>query len=470
MSQDLNINMNSSELSDYRSSEISKVFIDRVRQWGTVPSLNGSLLSALPPEGSTMSVRVGGSKYQVLFKGGVLSVNGPEDQRLLASLEKTNSGQYKVSLAAPAGTMSGRTIEVLNNTDAAKFGLATTNSGSEMILRGRAFELASGTTKSFDVTLGTNTVTITAGYDGSQYTLTSSDANLQFVSPNPTVGNVASLTIDPSVNTPLISLVSTQSNGPISVMPSATAKDLGVQAGNFDFEVTSEGFRVISSDGEAAEIDLDVSGLPGQILSMKNLPAEELIVVLDSEGARRLGAQYQLSDANADETEQRNYQIKMADQSLGKIEIVDSETGHSIATRYTSGVTEFDLDRFRMTLSGFADQGDFFDVALNQSKSGDARNAEAIVALNKSTPERSSFQDDFRSIALAVGAQLVSGRMVEVSATSMRDAARATEDEMSGVNLDEEASRLMEQQQAYKAAAQILQAARQMFDTLVGIM
>ena len=123
-----------------------------------------------------------------------------------------------------------------------------------------------------------------------------------------------------------------------------------------------------------------------------------------------------------------------------------------------------------MVLSGFSDQGDYFDVALNQSKSGDGRNADAIVDLNRSTPERSSFQDDFRAIALAIGSQLVSGRMVEASATSMRDAAIATEDEMSGVNLDEEASRLMEQQQAYKAAAQILQAARQMFDTLVGIM
>ena len=123
-----------------------------------------------------------------------------------------------------------------------------------------------------------------------------------------------------------------------------------------------------------------------------------------------------------------------------------------------------------MVLSGFSDQGDYFDVALNQSKSGDGRNADAIVDLNRSTPERSSFQDDFRAIALVIGSQLVSGRMVEASATSMRDAAIATEDEMSGVNLDEEASRLMEQQQAYKAAAQILQAARQMFDTLVGIM
>ena len=203
---------------------------------------------------------------------------------------------------------------------------------------------------------------------------------------------------------------------------------------------------------------------------MKNLPPEDLIVVLDKEGARRLSAQYEQSNAGALDKVERNYRIEMADQSTGKVEIIDTDTGHSIATRFTSGVTQFDLDGFRMTLSGFADQGDYFDIGLNQAKSGDARNVEAIIALNRSTPDRSSFQDDFRSIALAVGSQLVSGRLVEVSATSMRDAAVATEDEMSGVNLDEEASRLMEQQQAYKAAAQILQTARQMFDTLVGIM
>jgi len=36
--------------------------------------------------------------------------------------------------------------------------------------------------------------------------------------------------------------------------------------------------------------------------------------------------------------------------------------------------------------------------------------------------------------------------------------------------LDEEAGKLMEQQQAYKAAAQILQTARDLFDTIIRIM
>jgi len=467
--QDLNLTLSGSELKDYSSSGISKVFVDRARNLGTVPSVKGSVIAALPPEGSSMSVLVGGSTYEIVLKEGRLSVSGPEDQRVVASLETVTDG-YQISLAVPGGIMSGQTIEVLNNSEADQFGLASTDDGSETVLRGRAFEFSSAGTKSFGVSVGGNSATITVDYDGSEYTLTSSDPNLQFVSPSQNVGNVASLIIDPLVNTPLISLVSTQSNGQITVVPSAAAKDLGFQAGNFDFEMTAEGLRVISSDGETAEIDLDVSGLPGQILSMKNLPPEDLIVVLDKEGARRLSAQYEQSNAGALDKVERNYRIEMADQSTGKVEIIDTDTGHSIATRFTSGVTQFDLDGFRMTLSGFADQGDYFDIGLNQAKSGDARNVEAIIALNRSTPNRSSFQDDFRSIALAVGSQLVSGRLIEVSATSMRDAALATEDEMSGVNLDEEASRLMEQQQAYKAAAQILQTARQMFDTLVGIM
>ena len=94
----------------------------------------------------------------------------------------------------------------------------------------------------------------------------------------------------------------------------------------------------------------------------------------------------------------------------------------------------------------------------------------AMGALSETSPERSSFQDDFRQIALTVGSQLESGRLLNISATAIRDAALATEDELSGVNLDEEAGKLMEQQQAYKAAAQILQTARDLFDTIIGIM
>jgi len=217
-------------------------------------------------------------------------------------------------------------------------------------------------------------------------------------------------------------------------------------------------------------IELDLDGLKEQTVSISNLPPEDLIVVLNSDGARRVGAKYTTIDNSVIEDEAKSYRLQMTDQNTGKIELLDSRTGHSIATRFSAGAADFFVDGRNMIVSGFADQDDFFDVRLNESSAGDAGNVEAMIELSQRTSDRPSFQDDFRSIALAVGSQLVSGKMAEQAASAMRDAAVAAQDELTGVNLDEEASKLLEQQQAYKAAAQILQTARDMFDTLVAIM
>ena len=49
----------------------------------------------------------------------------------------------------------------------------------------------------------------------------------------------------------------------------------------------------------------------------------------------------------------------------------------------------------------------------------------------------------------------------------VRDAARELESEFSGVNLDTEAARLLEQQQAYQALARVLSTAKELLDTLM---
>ena len=46
--------------------------------------------------------------------------------------------------------------------------------------------------------------------------------------------------------------------------------------------------------------------------------------------------------------------------------------------------------------------------------------------------------------------------------------AKASRDSLSGVQLDEEASNLVKYQQYYTASSQIIKAAQQMFDTLIG--
>jgi flagellar hook-associated protein 1 FlgK len=49
------------------------------------------------------------------------------------------------------------------------------------------------------------------------------------------------------------------------------------------------------------------------------------------------------------------------------------------------------------------------------------------------------------------------------------DQAYNTREESSGVNLDDEAANLIRFQQAYQAAAQVIQAAQKSFDTLLQI-
>mgnify|MGYP001252216651 CR=1 FL=1 len=243
------------------------------------------------------------------------------------------------------------------------------------------------------------------------------------------------------------------------------------------FSLTSDMFVAIQrfawEGAEVMPIDLTGNGksLAETRMNLTGLPAEELIVVVAGGGARRISAEFTIdADVAVDPLKkEQQYQVKMLDAASGRVELFDKMTGHSIATRVSNGNAQFDADGLRFNLNGYAKTGDSFDVLTGQKSAGDARNMDEIMALARSSTGRPSFQDDFRSIAAAVGSTLESSRLTKLSAEAVRDAAVAAEDEVSGVNMDEEAAKLITQQQAYQAAARILQTAKEMFDTLMQI-
>ena len=77
---------------------------------------------------------------------------------------------------------------------------------------------------------------------------------------------------------------------------------------------------------------------------------------------------------------------------------------------------------------------------------------------------------DAYAVALAeIGVRVQSGELAaEQSATIEKDAA-ARQSASAGVNLDEEAARLIQFQQSYQAAAKMMQVAQSLFDTLLQI-
>ena len=458
--------VNTNALIDVSLASISETLVSDLRSTAGLPSLTGAALSTLPSEGSRVSVLVGAYQYDVEYVSGEFVVNGPEAGRVFAEIQAGDDGNDYFSINVADGILNGTSLQLLDGGDLTEFGLASTETTAVVDLKGSSFsgldELADGETKTFDMMVGETETQISVSRSGDDLSISSNNSSV--TASIETVANAHNITLEMAYYDN-----AEAKQGPMRIKPSTNAAAFGFRAADFSVGLTETGFKTVSVNGNPSGVTLDVENLPGQVLSMSGLPNEDFIVLLESEGAKRLASSFEMS-TEEDAKAQKDYRVKVVDADAGRVELIDVETGTSMATRFTNGVVEFEADNYRFELAGFGSTDDHFDIALNRSNAGDARNMIAMIALSRSTAERSSFQDDFRQIALAVGSQLESGRLLNISASAIRDAAIATEDELAGVNLDEEAGKLMEQQQAYKAAAQILQTARDLFDTIISIM
>jgi flagellar hook-associated protein 1 FlgK len=129
-----------------------------------------------------------------------------------------------------------------------------------------------------------------------------------------------------------------------------------------------------------------------------------------------------------------------------------------------------DINGFSMSLTGVPRNGDVLTVepTTPASVASNNGNAAQMVALRDAALVSGRTLTDAWSYAMAdVGVRVQSGR----SSADISDAAAGQAEQMrssqAGVNLDEEAARLIQYQQSYQAAAKILQVAQQLFDTLL---
>jgi len=136
---------------------------------------------------------------------------------------------------------------------------------------------------------------------------------------------------------------------------------------------------------------------------------------------------------------------------------------------YVAG-DNIDVNGWRVQISGAPVTGDTFTVRSNVGAVGDNRNAFALVDAMRS----GVIEGGTVSVASAVerltgnlGLQTRAAQMSRDAESSVNASDIAARDAISGVNLDEEAANMLRYQQAYAAAAQIISAANEMFDTLI---
>ena len=123
------------------------------------------------------------------------------------------------------------------------------------------------------------------------------------------------------------------------------------------------------------------------------------------------------------------------------------------------------------TISGIPSEGDSLVLSNNAAGVGDNRNLQALSGLNQSKMllnNSATFSDVFASAIAEVGIQTRQSAMSSETQRSLYDHAISNQQSHVGVNLDEEAAKLLQYQQAYQAAARVIAASDEMFQTLLG--
>ena len=90
---------------------------------------------------------------------------------------------------------------------------------------------------------------------------------------------------------------------------------------------------------------------------------------------------------------------------------------------------------------------------------------EAIISLDGST--QATVTDAYSQMIGNLGVLVQSGKTSASISATLADTSQQTLAGVTGVNLDEEAAKLIQFQQSYQAAAKVLQIAQSLFDTLL---
>jgi flagellar hook-associated protein 1 FlgK len=138
---------------------------------------------------------------------------------------------------------------------------------------------------------------------------------------------------------------------------------------------------------------------------------------------------------------------------------------------FSAGAT-YQFGGISVTLSGTPADADTFTVERNIGGTGDNRNARLLGSL-QARPildnGSATYQSSYAQLVSFVGNKTREAQVSGQAADAMLAQAKLAQQNVSGVNLDEEAANLLKYQQAYQAAGKVMQIAGTLFDTLLSL-
>ncbi len=153
----------------------------------------------------------------------------------------------------------------------------------------------------------------------------------------------------------------------------------------------------------------------------------------------------------------------------------DDVPANSVTYTYTPGQSiegtvpaTTPLSQWSVTLQGTPAAGDSFTVETNPYPSQNAGNATSMLNLrDKAMFDGAATTDGYAGMIAQLGVMSQSANYAATVSSSVATSLATQKSSVSGVNLDEEASKLLQYQQAYQASAKMISIAQNIFDTLI---
>ena len=230
---------------------------------------------------------------------------------------------------------------------------------------------------------------------------------------------------------------------------------------NIDAGTANAGDRILVRPFEAAARNLQVAiGSPDRLAA-----ASPVMVTPDVDNAGGLSVEslYAVSSsASLTTTMSLTFQ---ADGTFVASDGLNPPTSYNFAPGQP-----IEINGWSLTLRGSPTAGDVFTVSAAPagSTAQNAGNASAVLALrDRPTFEGVALADGYVSLFSDVGTRVQGAKFATEFSAQIATTAETARSNVSGVNLDEEAARLLQYQQAYQASAKFLQVAQSTFDSLL---
>jgi flagellar hook-associated protein FlgK len=240
------------------------------------------------------------------------------------------------------------------------------------------------------------------------------------------------------------------------------------QAYSGTLEMTSSDKVEFTFGATGMPTDLATMGLRTGIY-MSDAASEDLAVFVTGTGNAKVAAGFTQATTAAEQKTESPFSVTF--NSDNQYNITDTATNTVVATREYAVNSTIRYNGLTLSFDSAPQGGDKFIIDGNAGGVGDNGNMLLIAGLQTKPvlSDGQSIGDGYIDIVSEVGSKATLSKVSQDALQVVYDQAVETKDQVSGVNLDEEAADLIRFQQAFQASAQLIQMSSKLFDSILGI-